>query len=221
MCPAKSSSSRENGENKNCWKLAFSAPASVSDGLPPLISYACFTLVGVDPWEWLPSLSAAMSCPPSLVYNHCEHGCPRHCEGNTSSCGDHPSEGCFCPQHQVMLEGSCVPEEACTQCVSEDGVRHQVGDWLLTSSWSCFPLGSVGRGVPQWLAPSNFGSRRGCFTGSLRDREAAWHNGFGVRQILVQIPGLSCISCVTRYQSVSNTLLLLLFHHHIHARRML
>nr|XP_008512142.1 PREDICTED: von Willebrand factor [Equus przewalskii] len=75
--------------------------------------------------DWRTADFCAMSCPPSLVYNHCEHGCPRHCEGNTSSCGDHPSEGCFCPQHQVMLEGSCVPEEACTQCVSEDGVRHQ------------------------------------------------------------------------------------------------
>lgn len=30
-----------------------------------------------------------------------------------------------------MLDGSCVPEEACTQCVGEDGVRHQVGAWNL------------------------------------------------------------------------------------------
>ena len=75
--------------------------------------------------DWRTTDFCAMSCPPSLVYNHCERGCPRHCDGNTSFCGDHPSEGCFCPQHQVFLEGSCVPEEACTQCVGEDGVRHQ------------------------------------------------------------------------------------------------
>uniref|UniRef100_A0A8C0KND2 von Willebrand factor n=1 Tax=Canis lupus dingo TaxID=286419 RepID=A0A8C0KND2_CANLU len=75
--------------------------------------------------DWRRANFCAMSCPPSLVYNHCEHGCPRLCEGNTSSCGDQPSEGCFCPPNQVMLEGSCVPEEACTQCISEDGVRHQ------------------------------------------------------------------------------------------------
>ncbi|OWK03718.1 VWF [Cervus elaphus hippelaphus] len=70
----------------------------------------------------------SVSCPPSLVYNHCESGCPRQCEGNSSSCADHPSEGCFCPPHQVMLEGSCVPEEACTQCVGDDGVRHQASE---------------------------------------------------------------------------------------------
>ncbi|VCX10152.1 unnamed protein product [Gulo gulo] len=75
--------------------------------------------------DWRRTSSCDMSCPPSLVYNHCERGCPRLCEGNTSSCGDHPSEGCFCPQNQVMLEGSCVPEEACTQCIGEDGVQHQ------------------------------------------------------------------------------------------------
>uniref|UniRef100_H0WT68 von Willebrand factor n=1 Tax=Otolemur garnettii TaxID=30611 RepID=H0WT68_OTOGA len=75
--------------------------------------------------DWRTTDFCAMSCPPSLVYNHCEHGCPRNCDGNTSSCGDYPSEGCFCPPGQVLLEGSCVPEEACTQCVGEDGVRHQ------------------------------------------------------------------------------------------------
>ncbi|EFB19326.1 hypothetical protein PANDA_020489, partial [Ailuropoda melanoleuca] len=75
--------------------------------------------------DWRRTNFCDMSCPPSLVYNHCERGCPRLCEGNTSSCGDHPSEGCFCPPNRVMLQGSCVPEEACTQCVSEDGVRRQ------------------------------------------------------------------------------------------------
>uniref|UniRef100_A0A8C6E4J9 von Willebrand factor n=1 Tax=Moschus moschiferus TaxID=68415 RepID=A0A8C6E4J9_MOSMO len=76
--------------------------------------------------DWRTPDFCAVSCPPSLVYNHCESGCPRQCEGNSSSCGDHPSEGCFCPPHQVMLEGSCVPEEACTQCVGDDGIRHQL-----------------------------------------------------------------------------------------------
>ncbi|KAG8509132.1 von Willebrand factor, partial [Galemys pyrenaicus] len=75
--------------------------------------------------DWRTSDFCAMECPPSLVYNHCERACPRHCEGNASACGDHPSEGCFCPPHQVMLEGRCVPEEACTQCVGGDGVRRQ------------------------------------------------------------------------------------------------
>uniref|UniRef100_A0A8C8XT74 von Willebrand factor n=5 Tax=Panthera TaxID=9688 RepID=A0A8C8XT74_PANLE len=87
--------------------------------------------------DWRRSNFCAMSCPPSLVYNHCERGCPRLCEGNTSSCGDHPSEGCFCPPHQVLLEGSCVPEEACTQCVSEDGVRHQFLETWVPSHQPC------------------------------------------------------------------------------------
>nr|XP_030690524.1 von Willebrand factor isoform X2 [Globicephala melas] len=76
--------------------------------------------------DWRTPDFCAVSCPPSLVYNHCERGCPRQCEGNSSSCGDHPSEGCFCPLHHVLLEGSCVPEEACTQCVGDDGIRHQL-----------------------------------------------------------------------------------------------
>nr|XP_031300131.1 von Willebrand factor [Camelus dromedarius]XP_031300132.1 von Willebrand factor [Camelus dromedarius] len=75
--------------------------------------------------DWRTPEFCAVSCPPSLVYNHCESRCPQHCEGNSSSCGDHPSEGCFCPPHQVMLKGGCVPEEACTQCVGDDGTRHQ------------------------------------------------------------------------------------------------
>ncbi|XP_029060196.1 von Willebrand factor isoform X1 [Monodon monoceros] len=76
--------------------------------------------------DWRTPDFCAVLCPPSLVYNHCERGCPRQCEGNSSFCGDHPSEGCFCPLHQVLLEGSCVPEEACTQCVGDDGIRHQL-----------------------------------------------------------------------------------------------
>ncbi|XP_073645226.1 von Willebrand factor isoform X2 [Tursiops truncatus] len=76
--------------------------------------------------DWRTPDFCAVPCPPSLVYNHCERGCPRQCEGNSSSCGDHPSEGCFCPLHHVLLEGSCVPEEACTQCVGDDGIRHQL-----------------------------------------------------------------------------------------------
>nr|XP_044995578.1 von Willebrand factor [Jaculus jaculus] len=75
--------------------------------------------------DWRTPDFCAMPCPPSLVYSHCEQGCPRHCDGNASSCGDRPLEGCFCPPHQVLLEGSCVPEGACTQCVAEDAVQHQ------------------------------------------------------------------------------------------------
>ncbi|XP_004869432.1 von Willebrand factor isoform X2 [Heterocephalus glaber] len=80
--------------------------------------------------DWRTAEFCAMSCPLSLVYNHCERGCPRQCDGNTTSCGERPSEGCFCPPHHALLEGSCVPEEACTECVGEDKARHQ-----LLESW--------------------------------------------------------------------------------------
>ncbi|XP_007935278.1 von Willebrand factor [Orycteropus afer afer] len=90
-----------------------------------IASYAHFCRTKGVCVDWRTTDFCAMPCPPSLVYNHCESHCSQHCEGNTSSCGDHPSEGCFCPPHQVLLEGSCVPEEACTQCISEDGIRHQ------------------------------------------------------------------------------------------------
>ncbi|XP_058511785.1 von Willebrand factor [Ochotona princeps] len=75
--------------------------------------------------NWRTADFCAMSCPSSLVYSHCERGCPKHCDGNVSSCGEHPVEGCFCPQRQLVLGGTCVPEEACTQCVDEGGVRRQ------------------------------------------------------------------------------------------------
>lgn len=161
-----------------------------------------FPLVGVSHPEWPPFPSAAMSCPPSLVYNHCEPGCPRHCEGNVSSCGDHPSEGCFCPPHQVMLEGSCVPEEACTQCAGEDGVRHQVGALASHFPWGCCSLGSVGWSVHQWLAPSDFGSRGQLLRGPLSNREAVWHSGFRVRSWFRS--SMSHINCVIKHQSVNN-----------------
>lgn len=33
----------------------------------------------------------------------------------------------------MALEGSCVDEDVCTQCVSDDGTRHQVVSYLLPS----------------------------------------------------------------------------------------
>lgn len=168
----------------------------------------CFPLVGAG-WVWPPSLFVAMSCPPSLVYSHCERGCPRLCEGNVSSCAGHPSEGCFCPPHQVLLEGSCVSEEACTQCISKDGVRHQVGALAFYFPWGCFSLGSVVWSVHQWLfaLTPNCGSKGQLLRGSLKDREAVWHNGFGAMYILVQILGLSDISCVKKPQRINSILL--------------
>ncbi|XP_045151939.1 von Willebrand factor [Echinops telfairi] len=90
-----------------------------------IASYAHLCRAGGVCVDWRTAGFCALSCPHPLVYSPCEQGCPQHCEGNTSACGDRPSEGCFCPPSEVLLEGSCVPKEACTQCVSEDGARHQ------------------------------------------------------------------------------------------------
>ncbi|XP_051818879.1 von Willebrand factor [Antechinus flavipes] len=75
--------------------------------------------------NWRTTDFCPMTCPPSMVYHHCQKVCPQNCDGNSSTCVDHPSEGCFCPPEQVMLEGKCVPKETCTQCISEDGVHHE------------------------------------------------------------------------------------------------
>ncbi|XP_020641434.3 von Willebrand factor [Pogona vitticeps] len=89
--------------------------------------------------DWRSLDFCAMRCPPSLSYNHCQSGCTKHCENdnNTEVCMDYPMEGCFCPQGQVILNGSCVHEEVCTQCVSEDGTRHQHLDMWIPPKEPC------------------------------------------------------------------------------------
>lgn len=69
-----------------------------------------------------------MKCPAYLVYDHCHKACIKICENSTSLsvCKDYPTEGCFCPNGQVVFNDSCVGEEVCTQCISEDGTHHQV-----------------------------------------------------------------------------------------------
>ncbi|XP_028910294.1 von Willebrand factor isoform X3 [Ornithorhynchus anatinus] len=89
--------------------------------------------------DWRTPAFCAMSCPPALVYNPCQHGCPRHCDtnANTSSCADHPTEGCFCPKGYLLLDGACVPEEACKQCVGEDGTMHKLMETWVPEGQPC------------------------------------------------------------------------------------
>uniref|UniRef100_A0A803V778 von Willebrand factor n=1 Tax=Ficedula albicollis TaxID=59894 RepID=A0A803V778_FICAL len=70
---------------------------------------------------------SAMKCAPHLTYDHCHTACVKSCENNTkiSVCKDYPTEGCFCPEGKVAFGDTCVSEEVCTQCVSEDGTHHQ------------------------------------------------------------------------------------------------
>ncbi|XP_007436263.1 von Willebrand factor [Python bivittatus] len=83
--------------------------------------------------DWRTPDFCAMKCPPSLIYQHCQKGCTKHCENGTNMqiCTDYPTEGCFCPQGQVTLDGGCVHDDICSQCISEDGARHQPLDtWI-------------------------------------------------------------------------------------------
>ncbi|XP_039919393.1 von Willebrand factor isoform X3 [Hirundo rustica] len=77
--------------------------------------------------DWRTPELCPMKCAPHLMYNHCHTACVKSCENNTkvSVCKDYPTEGCFCPEGKVIFGDSCVREEVCTQCVSEDGTHHQ------------------------------------------------------------------------------------------------
>ncbi|KAM7022548.1 von Willebrand factor [Passerculus sandwichensis] len=77
--------------------------------------------------DWRAPDLCPMKCAPHLMYNHCHISCVKSCENNTnvSVCKDYPMEGCFCPEGKVIFGDSCVSEEVCTQCVSEDGTHHQ------------------------------------------------------------------------------------------------
>ncbi|XP_059702157.1 von Willebrand factor isoform X2 [Haemorhous mexicanus] len=77
--------------------------------------------------DWRTPDLCPLKCAPDLMYNHCHTACVKSCENNTkvSVCKDYPMEGCFCPEGKVIFGDSCVSEEVCTQCVSEDGTHHQ------------------------------------------------------------------------------------------------
>ncbi|XP_066039748.1 von Willebrand factor [Chamaea fasciata] len=77
--------------------------------------------------DWRTPELCPMKCAPHLIYDHCHSACVKSCENNTkvSVCKDYPTEGCFCPEGKVTFGDSCVSEEVCTQCVSEDGTHHQ------------------------------------------------------------------------------------------------
>lgn len=84
-----------------------------------------------------------MKCPTYLTYDHCHKDCIKHCENTTklSVCTHYPTEGCFCPDGQVIFNDSCVDEGVCTQCVGEDGTHHQVTIYL--AAYICEWLGFV------------------------------------------------------------------------------
>ncbi|KAM9245736.1 von Willebrand factor [Leptosomus discolor] len=89
--------------------------------------------------DWRTPEFCPMKCPTYLTYDHCHKACIKHCENSTklSVCKDYPTEGCFCPDRQVIFNDSCVDEEVCTQCVSEDGTHHQHMETWIPASEPC------------------------------------------------------------------------------------
>lgn len=89
--------------------------------------------------DWRTPEFCPMKCPTYLIYDHCHKACVKICENSTnlSVCKDYPTEGCFCPKGQVVFNDSCVGEEVCTQCISEDGTYHQHMETWIPSNEPC------------------------------------------------------------------------------------
>ncbi|XP_051890123.1 von Willebrand factor [Pristis pectinata] len=85
--------------------------------------------------SWRSESFCPMHCPNSFVYEACGVNCIRHCKNianmNATNCLGSPTEGCFCPEGKLLLEGKCVTEDVCTQCTDEQQVHHQYLDtWI-------------------------------------------------------------------------------------------
>ncbi|XP_067860893.1 von Willebrand factor [Heptranchias perlo] len=83
--------------------------------------------------KWRSTDFCPIQCPNSLVYEPCGINCIRHCESktNTTHCLGSSTEGCFCPGGKLLLEGKCVTDEVCTQCIDDQRTPHQYLDtWI-------------------------------------------------------------------------------------------
>ncbi|KAG8579776.1 hypothetical protein GDO81_011049 [Engystomops pustulosus] len=77
--------------------------------------------------DWRSTDVCPMTCPNTMVYNHCHVGCDKECNNTHTKtmCFDHLTEGCFCPDGQVMIHGSCAPESVCNRCIDHNGDQHE------------------------------------------------------------------------------------------------
>ncbi|KAM8973916.1 von Willebrand factor isoform 2-T2 [Pelodytes ibericus] len=77
--------------------------------------------------DWRKPDFCAMQCPSSMIYKPCHRGCNRQCDDTHSAaqCSEHPNEGCFCPEGQLILNGRCVSDHVCSQCTDIYGEDHQ------------------------------------------------------------------------------------------------
>lgn len=72
---------------------------------------------------------SAVSCPSDRIYEACKPGCDKQCTHYVSEqeCeAEEAVEGCFCPPGTVQLNGDCVDEDVCTNCVDDDGTVYEV-----------------------------------------------------------------------------------------------
>ena len=61
-------------------------------------------------------LSLAIQCPTGMVYHECGSYCPPTCDDidAVKTCQGGCIAGCFCPDGQVLLNGTCVDLFVCT-----------------------------------------------------------------------------------------------------------
>ena len=59
-------------------------------------------------------ISAAVECPPGMIYQQCGVRCPQTCDNaDTTNCPSGCAEGCFCPDGLVVSNGRCIDPITC------------------------------------------------------------------------------------------------------------
>lgn len=54
-----------------------------------------------------------INCPLGMEYQQCGHLCSQTCNSETSNCYSGCSEGCFCLNNEVLLDGVCTDKINC------------------------------------------------------------------------------------------------------------
>ncbi|XP_014235981.1 hemocytin [Trichogramma pretiosum] len=88
--------------------------------------------------DWRSENMCPFNCQDGKEYKACESRCSKTCDDpNGSSCKGPKiySEGCFCPQGQVLHNGKCVSRTQCSIC---DNDGHVEGDvWTVNKCETC------------------------------------------------------------------------------------
>ncbi|XP_049862899.1 hemocytin [Schistocerca gregaria] len=89
--------------------------------------------------DWRSPSRCPFVCPPGMVYHACGSGCVKTCDNyktyNGTECPLGTKEGCFCPEGQVLHNGTCIDEARCSPC---DDEGHFDGDtWKPDACTTC------------------------------------------------------------------------------------